>query len=164
LGISTANWRDIAKVQEEWRTTDENCRYEVSSLGRVRRVGAQHIVKGFRGGSNYKYLRVCMYSETGKRQYRYVHRLVAIAFIPNLFNKKEVNHKNADTEDNRAVNLEWVTREENERHKHTIPTPEDLVIHTVDCTEIDCPYHNKFEPTGTCNKRQHREWLERQKK
>jgi len=45
-----------------------------------------------------------------------VNRLVAKAFIPNPNNKTEANHKNGDRMDNKAVNLEWVTRSENQVH------------------------------------------------
>ena len=60
------------------------------------------------------YARVYMRCDkTGKRTDRYIHRLVAEAFIPNPLNKKYVNHINFIRNDNRVENLEWVTVKEN---------------------------------------------------
>lgn len=52
----------------------------------------------------------------GKSKTHRVHRLVASAFLGPIPDGKEVNHRNGDKADNRAENLEVVTRSENIRH------------------------------------------------
>ena len=76
---------------------------------------------GIKGGSNihrqvlrpneHGYLRA-----TINRQDEYVHRIVAKCFVPNPYNYKEINHKDGIKTNNRASNLEWCTRSENNRH------------------------------------------------
>ncbi|QXE92428.1 NUMOD4 motif-containing HNH endonuclease [Geomonas subterranea] len=61
------------------------------------------------------YLRVVLCKD-GQTKLWYIHRLVALAFIPNPENKPMVNHKNGNKRDNRLENLEWVTSMENHTH------------------------------------------------
>ncbi len=47
-----------------------------------------------------------------------VHRLVAMAFLPNPDNLPEVNHKDLRRDHNRPSNLEWVSRSRNKLHSY----------------------------------------------
>ena len=49
---------------------------------------------------------------------QYLHRLIALTFIPNPEDLKEVNHKDGNPYNNRAANLEWINRENNMKHFH----------------------------------------------
>jgi hypothetical protein len=45
-----------------------------------------------------------------------IHRLVAMAYIPNPLNKPDVNHKDSNRSNNHVSNLEWCTKSENSLH------------------------------------------------
>lgn len=45
-----------------------------------------------------------------------IHRLVALTFIPNPNNYKEVNHKDGNKSNNHFSNLEWCSRSGNAKH------------------------------------------------
>lgn len=84
-------------------------------------------VYGFRGKMSPKrkkdgYMQVKL-SHEPKPLYRYVHVLVALAYLPkpDTAERLKVNHINGDKGDNRACNLEWVTPRENMRHAIGIP-------------------------------------------
>lgn len=90
--------------------------YEISSFGRVRNVKRNSFLKPKLTDHGYYKVNLSKPYSSGKGHSLktfVIHRLVADAFIPNPFNKKQVNHKNEDKTDNYACNLEWVTAKEN---------------------------------------------------
>ena len=64
------------------------------------------------------YIELLIRTNDGKRKYVRKHRLIALAFIPNPDNLQQVNHKNGDTADCEASNLEWCTQSDNVKHSH----------------------------------------------
>lgn len=111
-------WKSIAEFQGQ---------YEVSNLGRVRSVdryvdnnGTRQLLKG---QMRKPYLHHTGYLcvnllKNNKRYPRYIHRLVALAFIPNPANLPCVNHKDENKQNNNVVNLEWCTQSYNSRYNN----------------------------------------------
>lgn len=113
-------------LQEEWRDIPGyEGLYQVSNLGRVksseRRVwgGCSYYTKKEKVLKNsvmkIGYCRVSLSKDARQEQF-YVHRLVAEAFIPNPDNLNEVDHIDANQQNNVVSNLRWVTHYENMRH------------------------------------------------
>lgn len=87
--------------------------YSVSSDGLVRNDNT-NCLKTL-GIDRYGYQNVELHCN-GKRSFPGVHRLVANAFIPNTFNKPQINHKDGNKLNNNVSNLEWATAKENMEH------------------------------------------------
>lgn len=99
--------------QETWRPVSGfDGVYEVSSSGEVRNAVTGRVLRQWEN-HGYKYV---SFNRGGKKTGHRVHRLVAVAFIPNPENKPTVNHLNGVKTDNNVSNLEWCTYQENERH------------------------------------------------
>ena len=87
-------------------------RYYISNKGRL----WSNISGRFIGSKNSDgYIDVSLYNDDGEQECTSIHRLVGRIFVPNddPENKVEINHKNYIRDDNRAENLEWVTKQEN---------------------------------------------------
>lgn len=105
--------------------------YEVSDLGRVRRIGKAARSGNGRGGgvvlgrilkgqtTRFGYIQVFLWKD-GKQNPRQVHRLVADAFIEPRAPGFEPNHKDGNKTNNVPSNLEWLTRSDNMIHAYAI--------------------------------------------
>lgn len=105
-------------MEEIWKDVAGSCgRYKVSNLGNVKSMNG-HLgeILMRQVGNCHGYMTVNIYTAPKKSRHMYVHRIVAEAFLDNPDGLKEVNHKNGNKADNRAVNLEWVSRESNIFH------------------------------------------------
>lgn len=108
--------------------------YQVSNLGRVRSL--DRFVENNGAFGNPKFIGIkgkLLKPRTSKSKglktgyYRValsgknccVHKLVANAFIPNPFNKPQVDHIDCDVSNNRVENLKWVTQKENRNNPLT---------------------------------------------
>ena len=117
---------------EEWRSIEGyEGYYQVSSLGRVKSLSR---LANFNGGIGLRkgkilkpgvvtdgYLQVVLCKD-GKHTKFLVHRLVGMAFqdiCGQYVNGLEIDHKNCCRTDNRAINLRWVTRKENNNNPIT---------------------------------------------
>lgn len=114
VSYNNEEWRDIPGYEGF---------YQVSNLARVKSLGRsfEHptgaravpckVLKQCLGATGYLVVNL---RKNGKTKQLKVHRLIAIAFIPNPTNKPFIDHINGIRTDNRIENLRWCTKEEND--------------------------------------------------
>lgn len=101
-------WKDILEYEGL---------YQVSNFGKVkslpRNTTKGGILKLTKDNNGYLNVILC---KNGKIKRFRVHRLVALAFIPNIQNLPIINHKNEIKTDNRVENLEFCTAKHNSNY------------------------------------------------
>lgn len=91
---------------------DKAKNYYITEDGEVfSKTGHKKSIRANRDGYMY-----AEFYENNKSTAYTIHRIVALAFIPNPENKPCVNHIDGDKSNNRVSNLEWVTYSENNYH------------------------------------------------
>ena len=105
-------------MEEEWRPVKGyEGLYEVSNMGRVKSLHASQSIIMKQATKNDGYVQVNL-SKDGVPSKKYVHRLVATAFVRNPNNYEFVNHKDGNKKNNTVDNLEWCTSSYNMRHAY----------------------------------------------
>lgn len=131
---------------EQWRpVVDWEGIYEVSDLGRVRRIrrgpGVRSVGKPLRGTVDQHGYPVVDLCDRGRRKNAKVHRLVADAFLGPLPEGMETRHLNGDPGDARLVNLKYGTHAENMR---------DMVEHGRSAlARTHCPHGHPYNDANT---------------
>lgn len=103
----TVEWKCIEGYEEKYQISDKG---EVQYWDDNKKEWKTKAIK--KTTEKNRYNRVSL-SKSGKSELKYVHRLVAQAFIDNPENKKTVDHINGERTCNCAENLEWKTQKEN---------------------------------------------------
>lgn len=93
-------------------------KYYINEIGEVYSCKYGKIKK-LRPSNSRGYLVVSL-TVDGVKRGMFVHRLVALQFIPNPNLYPVVNHKNGIKNDNRLENLEWSTQSMNTKHAYAI--------------------------------------------
>ena len=115
-------------IDEIWKPVKVNPNYLVSNYGRIKTIdhpiwckvnNSYSIRKGHLcvvSNSNSKgYWRVGI-QVNNKQKHFAVHRLVALAFIPNPQNLPQINHIDGNKDNNHVSNLEWCDNTYNQQH------------------------------------------------
>jgi hypothetical protein len=95
-------------MDEEWKLINEAERrqYFISKIGQVKSRSVNGVERILKPGGG-EYLSCVCGKNIGTRS---IHRLVAIAFVPNPDNLPEVDHIDGNKHNNVWTNLRWVTR------------------------------------------------------
>lgn len=142
-------------MEEIWRDIEgyEGI-YQVSNIGRVKSLNRAIHTKDGRCYIKHEsllngsvdedgYIRVGL-TKDRKTKEIFIHRLVALTFIPNPENKPQVNHKDGIKHHNMLSNLEWATDKENVIHAIKngllVPDHDQLVaMNKLSCAKCSKP-------------------------
>jgi len=134
-------------------------RYSISSIGQVRNDDRKRIMKNNLSNTRYYCIQL---SGENKKHFR-VHRLVALAFIPNPNDYPYVNHIDGDKENNCIENLEWCTQLHNTQSLNTKKRFGYIGSHTKNSFYAEVSIQGKIYTFFNQNRDKCEDWLNARK-
>jgi hypothetical protein len=132
-------------MNELWKPiiiNNEKTNYEINNYGIVKNINSNKIINpSLKSG----YLCLSLTINNNNRKTCKIHRLVAIAFIPNPENKETVNHIDHNKFNNNVDNLEWATTTEQNRHKRKCKKEIQELVSSRAVWRIDKNNNEKLE-------------------
>ena len=126
--------------------------YKISSIGRVKSlprsasskvsVKAERILSSVDDGKGYRAIKLC---KNGKIKRFFIHRLVAMAFIPNPESLPYINHKDENPSNNFVDNLEWCTQKYNANYGNARNKHRKAIGRPICCYDINGNLVKEFE-------------------
>lgn len=136
---------------ETWKEIEGFEGYQISSFGNLKSKKLNKKEKILKHRiDKYGYNKFSIW-KNNKQYYFLAHRLVAIAFIENKENKKQINHINGIKNDNRIENLEWNSRSENMLHSYEILKRNKKHREVIRYNNIEKKTYNSIKEAATDN-------------
>lgn len=113
MSFEKEKWLPVVGYEDLYMVSNYGRIYSIPNDNKVGGILKHHVDKK----SGYHFI---ILSKNHKKFNTSVHRLVAIAFIPNPDNKPTVNHIDGNKDNNNVDNLEWATYKEQLMHSFRI--------------------------------------------